>query len=698
MAIPRPFECSELCKGVWKAKAGEGDFLQLLSFSGVSPRWEGLEKMPATAFPCQLAGLSFEELRDKLILRLPLDRKERLYGLGLNFKRLEIQQTVRHLQVDHFGGRDNGRNHAPVPLYFSSQGYGVFVNQACTISVYAGGVHRKDNHPPVFDRLDKEWQSVQPGNRVEIVVPGPATELIIFAGPSPLDVVRRFNLYCGGGTLPPRWGLGFWHRVPLAFTAEQSIAEVEAFEAHGFPLNVLGLEPGWHTQSYPTSYEWNLQRFPEPKAFVEHLLQKGVRVNLWENGYVAPDSPLGKDLAPYCGDYTGGWGGITPDLSLPEARAIMAEQHRRRHLDLGISGYKLDECDGFDRWIWPDHATFPSGLSGAEIRQVYGVLFQRMTQELFRSKNQRTYGLVRASNAGAVSLPYVIYNDHFDHRDFITALCSSSLCGLLWTPEVRSSPTAEEWLRRVQAVCFSPLAMIDAWADGCKPWIYPEVSEQVKEVMLLRMRLIPYIYTAFAQYQREGIPPVRAMILAEGFLNQASDEQQGELDATANPYSAPVENDVKDQFMLGPYLLVAPLFAGQKNRMVALPKGAWFDFYTGAFVASGPSEVNLDCSNQKIPLLVCDGGLIPLMPPLLRAPVAGEIVDLEVRHYGSKNCEYHLYDDDGVTFDCENGKCTWLTLRVEVDSQGRRKGHVKAPSQSTYCYEPQRIQFIFMGN
>ena len=27
------------------------------------------------------------------------------------------------------------------------------------------------------------------------------------------DVVERYNLLCGGGALPPLWGLGFWHRV-----------------------------------------------------------------------------------------------------------------------------------------------------------------------------------------------------------------------------------------------------------------------------------------------------------------------------------------------------------------------------------------------------------------------------------------------------------------------------------------------------
>lgn len=71
---------------------------------------------------------------------------------------------------------------------------------------------------------------------------------------------------------------------------------------------------------------------------------------------------------------------------------------------------------------------------------------------------------------------------------------------MLWTPEVRSSKTGEEWLRRFQSVVFSPMAMINAWSNGTKPWSFPEVAEQVKEYAILRMRMMPYWYTEFARY------------------------------------------------------------------------------------------------------------------------------------------------------------------------------------------------------
>lgn len=680
--------------GVWKTTIGMEPFLDLLRSSGAAPKEDQLSEMSQPPFPLAQEKITVNDTAERLILALPMNKAEKLYGLGLNFKSLEIQQSVRHLHVDHFGGSDNGRTHAPVPFYISSEGYGVFVNLARYITVYAGGVHRKENHPPVYDRQDENWQGQPPGVAVEISIPKPGAEILIFAGPTLLEVIRRFNLYCGGGCMPARHGLGFWHRVHMKFSDRETVELIDDFERRGFPLDVVGLEPGWHSQAYPTSYEWNPERFPDPKRFVETLKSRGVHVNLWENCYVAPDCALGKQIEPFTGSHTGSWGGLVPDLMLPEARDVITRQHARQHVDIGVSGYKLDECDGFDQWLWPDHATFPSGYTGEQLRQVYGVLFQRTTTDMYRSRNRRTYGLVRAGNAGGVSLPYVLYNDYYDHRDFITALCSSSFCGLLWTPEARTSPTAEEWLRRMQSVCLSPLAMINAWSTGTKPWSYPDVSEAVKEAMLLRMRLIPYLYSAFAQYHDDGTPPVRAMVLEEGFLPPREEYTQGKLDATDNPYSLAAGRDVKNQFMLGPSLLVAPVFTGQTERSILFPAGAWFDFYTGEKIADGPVEMTIPAPLERIPLFVRDGGIIPLMPARLHNPAAGEKVDLELRHYGDAEGQYDLYDDDGETYNYEKGEFCRYKLLVQRAADGTLQGEITLTNSRSYLYD--KMTWTFM--
>lgn len=158
----------------------------------------------------------------KTYLHFPLEREEQIYGFGLNFQTVHQRGRIMELHVDHYGGRDNGRTHAPTPFYVSSNGYGVFVNSARYIKVYAGTEARKDSkNPPVArDRnTDKSWTSRPYSDAVEILVPAEGVEIYVFGGPKPLDAVRRFNLFNGGGCLPPRWGLGFTQRVHRLFTA-----------------------------------------------------------------------------------------------------------------------------------------------------------------------------------------------------------------------------------------------------------------------------------------------------------------------------------------------------------------------------------------------------------------------------------------------------------------------------------------------
>src|SRR5215218_2059820 len=251
-------------------------------------------------------------------------------------------------------------------------------------------------------------------------------------------------------------------------------------------------------------------------------------------------------IPPRSGSHTV-WTGIVPDFTLPAVRATVLAHFDKEVVRRGVSGYKLDEVDGYDRWLWPDHATFPSGLSGEQMRQVFGVAIQRATFDAFHARDQRTYGLVRASNAGAAPLPYVLYNDYYGHQEFVTALASSGFIGVLWTPEVRSSRTSEEWLRRMQSVCFSPLAMLNAWSDGTKPWSFPDVADPVREVMRLRVRLLPYLYSAFASYHFDGVPPVRAMALEPGFRAEQA-TTPGQVSSTENPYAVATRREVKDQF------------------------------------------------------------------------------------------------------------------------------------------------------
>ncbi len=662
--------------GIWKATIGNPDTYDLLKASEAQPYLPGLYQLGEKDFPLSANEIVGKVVGEKTLLRFPLVKEEQLYGFGLNFQSVQQRGKILQLHVDHYGGSDNGRTHAPVPFYVSNRGYGVFVNSARYITVYAGTAVRKDNPnaPEPRDRnTDSNWSANPYSDAVEMLIPAKGVEVYVFEGPDMLSVVRRFNLFNGGGCLPPRWGLGFTQRVRSLFTADEVLAEAKAFEEKGYPLDFIGLEPGWQSKSYPCSFSWDKSRYPDPAGFIKTMKEMGIRLNLWTNPYVSPASPIFKTIYPLSGSHKV-WDGLVPDFSLPEARNIVMKQLAADQIDLGISGYKIDECDGYDGWLWPDVAEFPSGNSAEQIRQTYGLQPQKMTTNYFRQKNTRTFGLVRASNAGGVSFPYVIYNDYYSHEDFITALINSSFCGVLWTPEVRGSSGAEEWVRRMQTVCFSPMAMINAWADGTKPWSFPEVEKEVKEIALLRMQLMPYFYSEFAKYHFEGTPPFRAMNLEPGFgaksVTETKNDNLGE-----NPYGLSVTREIKDQYMAGENLLVAPLFKGQTSRKVVLPKGKWFDFYTGKLVGNG-EIIEVTAGLDHIPVFVKDGGIIPMMPPRLHAPAAGEKFDLVIRYYGSKPGKYLLYDDDGETFDYEKGEYSWREIAVSLDKKGKPIGGI----------------------
>ena len=127
------------------------------------------------------------------------------------------------LHMDHYTGSDNGRTHAPVPFFVSSRGYGVLINSARYIDLWVGTAVRKGRMP----RRNKTVIQIRPGlhNLIPTIskfwFPHRAWNWFFFAGITMQDVVRRYNLYNGGGAFASRvgdWGSGTVHRLCLPIT------------------------------------------------------------------------------------------------------------------------------------------------------------------------------------------------------------------------------------------------------------------------------------------------------------------------------------------------------------------------------------------------------------------------------------------------------------------------------------------------
>jgi alpha-glucosidase (family GH31 glycosyl hydrolase) len=692
-----PLRWQEVGPGVWKAALGTPESLTLLGAAGGQPRLEALRSMEPAAFPLDQRQTEGRVLAGKVALRFPLALDEEVYGLGVDFRALRRTGSTLQLHVDHWGGRP-GRTHAPVPLYVSTRGYGVFIDSARYVSFNVGtGVRlAAPQKPPVIDRTTagQRWSSLPRSDSVEALVPAAGATVYVFGGPTPLDAVRRYNLWSGGGALPPKWGLGFMARTPTGYTAREVIEEVAEFRRRGIPLDMLGLEPGWQDHAYPCSFEWDQTRFPDPRALLAALRGQHVRAHLWFNPYVSPTAPLYAKLLPFAGSHLV-WNGIVPDYTLPEARRVFSDHLAAKVVGLdpaAVGGFKIDEVDGYDHWLWPDLAAFPSGHDGEQLRQTYGLLLQRLVQDLYRGLNRRTLGQVRGSNGGAAPLPFVIYNDNYDFAEYVTAVANSSFAGVLWSPEVRGGE-GEDMLRRTQAVIFSPLALFNGWATKTKLWTHPEAAGAIREAIVLRLRLLPYWYTAFAQYHFQGTPVVRALPLLPG-EGARPRQETGALDQTANPYAIGRALEVKDQYLAGDALLVAPIAPGVRSRKVVLPAGKWYDFYTGA-LAGEAQTIEVTPPLSQIPVYVKEGGLVPMIGERQWAPGPDEVLPLEVRHYGQAPGSMLLYDDDGETFDYEKGEHTWTRLSVERDAAGALAGKV-TPDPSGRRWHYAEVRFTFM--
>jgi alpha-D-xyloside xylohydrolase len=641
---------NQVYPGVWRATVGSPEKFTPVSSRLVPPQVEAFAGLPRVT---DIPNLPIEGMQTArgCTVRLPLHPDEEIFGLGLqllSFAQCGKKKTAR---VNADPRIDTGDSHAPVPFYVTTGGYGILVDTARYASFYFGDAKSKPvragdesvngaNPDPNYTHTVKEGDT----SYIVIDVPhAPGVDLYLFSGPGMLNAVRRYNVFSGGGFTPPEWGLGFWYRHEARANQENVLALANEFRQRKIPCDVFGLEPGWQSHAYSCTFAWDKDRFPDPAKFVKSAADLDYKINLWEHAFTHPASPLFSALQPDAGDY-GVWGGLVPDFAGEQARETFAEFHGKTLVDLGISGFKLDECDNSDftgGWSFPECSSFPSQVDGEQMHTVFGLRYQAAIWDAFRKRSQPTYGLVRSSGALAAPYPFVLYSDLYDHRQFIRALANSGFAGLLWTPEVRQAASVEDLIRRLQSVVFSPLAQVDCWYMKNPPWKqldrtknnagellenWETLESRCREIIGWRMQMVPYLLAAFARYQQDGTPPFRALVLDF-------------------PQDARLRT-VDDQYMIGDRMMVAPLFAGESERKVVIPGGGWHDFWTGEAVA-GDSELTVPASTGPIPVYVKTGSIVPWADVGLHAG-APETRRITARLYGDGSLPFTL-DSQGAS-------------------------------------------------
>jgi alpha-D-xyloside xylohydrolase len=665
-------QLEKIAPGIWKVTFGTPEQHRPTDFKK-DALTSSLEKLTHTeTAPISLAEIKFQQTAKGALAELKMDPTERIYGFGLQVNTFEQRGLRREIRTNSWTIGNIGFSHAPMPFYISSKGYGVLINTARYTTFYMGSQHKLEQSVRIKQEVKDDpssetspaalyKQKYKSSNDVEIVVDGAqGMEILIFEGPTMKNVIERYNLFSGGGAIPPMWGLGLKYRAKGDFGDKEVINFTKYFRNNHIPCDMFGLEPGWQSASYSCSYSWNTKNFPNPDSVLNVMHGMNYKLSLWEHAYVHPTSPIFDAIVPYSGDYAV-WKGAVPDFITPQARSIFGSYHNKNFIQKGISGFKLDESDGAyyqeanAEWSFPDVAKFPSGVDGVQMRQLFGSLYQKTIWDEYYKENKRTMLEVRASNLFASPYSAALYSDMYNHADFVRMIVNSGFSGLNWSPEVRQTKSDEDLIRRMQTILMSAHMVVDCWFLKNLPWFqydrdknnngiplpnFKELEQKAKKLIELRMSLIPYLYSAFAKYHYEGTPPFRALV-----VEYPTDSKVWKID---------------DQYMMGDQIMCAPFIDGASTRAIYFPEGIWYDFNTNRKYIGGKSYT-ITMSLDEIPMFVKEGTILPLAKPVeFITPTT--VFDVTCKVYGKTEKPIRLFEDDSYNFDFERGSFNWMEL------------------------------------
>ncbi len=297
-------------------------------------------------------------------------------------------------------------------------------------------------------------------------------------------------------------------------------------------------------------------------------------------------------------------------------------------------------------------------------RQLHNVYGQLMTRASFDGltrlrPNDRPFVLTRATFAGGQRYAALWTGDATADwsslRQSISTLLGLGLSGFAFAGSdiggFAEPVSAELYTRWLQTGVFYPFmrAHSEFGAPDKEPWAFGYQFEAVnRRAIELRYQLLPQIYNVMHQASETGVPALRPM-----FLEFPEDENLAATD---------------DQFLFGADLLVAPVLReGETTRSVYLPKGEWYDYWTGRRYAGG-AKSKIPVTLDSLPLFVRSGAFIFRQPVVQHT---GEMPGkpLHVLVAPASQSETTLYEDDGATLDYRKGVATKRTFRQTRDDK-----------------------------
>jgi alpha-D-xyloside xylohydrolase len=495
--------------------------------------------------------------------QLALGVGECVYGLGERFSAfVKNGQIVETWNKD--GGTSSEQAYKAVPFYLTNRGYGVLVN---------------DNGPVSFEVASEK------NTRIHFSVPGERLEYFVIYGPTPKDVLRKLTALTGRPALPPAWSFGLW--LTTSFTTSYDEATVTSFidgmKTRDLPLHVFHFDCFWMRGFDWCSFQWDAKTFPDPAGMLRRLHERGLRVCVWINPYIAQRSPLFEEgrrggflLKRADGSVwqTDQWqpGMGIVDFTNPAARVWFAG-HLRRLLEMGVDCFKTD----FGERI-PTDVVWHDGSDPARMHNYFSVLYNETVFTLIEQVRGKGDAVVFARSSAASGQKFPVHwggdsNSTFESMaESLRGGLSLGLCGFgFWSHDIggfEGLPPAAIYKRWVAFGLLSSHSRLHGSSSYRVPWNYDdEACDVVRFFTKLKCRLMPYLYAAAVEAHTTGVPMMRATLV------EFPDD--------------PATDHLDRQFFLGGSILVAPVFSDDGSVDFYLPEGRWTHLLSGEAVAGG---------------------------------------------------------------------------------------------------------------
>lgn len=517
--------------------------------------------------------------------RLTLSVNELIYGMGERFGAfVKNGQSVSIWNED--GGTSSEQSYKNIPFYLSNRGYGVFVNHS--------------------ERVEFEVGSEQV-NKVAFSVEGEHLDYYFISGADMKEVLVRYTDLTGKPSLPAPWTFGLW--LSTSFTTdydeETVMSFIDGMFERGIPLSVFHFDCGWMKSFHWTDFIWDEKIFPDPCGMLSRIKEKGIKVCVWINSYIAQESVLfdigmekGYFLKRPNGDVWQ-WDMWQPGLAIvdftnPEAKKWYQGQLERL-LDMGVDCFKTD----FGERI-PTDVVYYNGADAEKMHNFYTYLYNQAVYEVLERKKGKKEAVLfaRSATAGGQKFPVHWGGDCFsDYESMEQSLrggLSLANSGFgFWSHDIggfEGKATPDVYKRWCAFGLLSTHSRLHGSSSYRVPWLFDEESVEVLRYFTgLKASLMPYLYRNAVETSRTGIPMMRSMA-----LEFPQDRNCAYLAA---------------QYMLGDSLLVAPVMNEEGIAEYYLPEGIWTNFLTDE-VKEGGRWYREKHSYMSIPLYVRAGSII----------------------------------------------------------------------------------------